>query len=72
MKAVIRMTHTVDVWIEGEDEESIMEWAQEHTPEEVVTIAQKQGVEWACIEDYKEAMIIRDDSNMGDYVKIPS
>lgn len=36
MVAKVRMTHTVELFIEGETEDDIQDWMNNHTPEEVV------------------------------------
>lgn len=36
MVAKVRMTHTVELFIEGKTEEDIQDWMNNHTPEEVV------------------------------------
>lgn len=39
MKCKVRLTHTVEMFVEGESEEAIMDWLYSTTPEEAVDMA---------------------------------
>lgn len=56
-KYKIKMTHTVELFVEAENEESVMDWMNTHTPEEVSR--RKLGAS-----EYNDEIIcqIRDDS----------
>ena len=43
MIAKVKMTYTVDVFVKGENEEQIMDWARQHTPSEAQDDAAKSG-----------------------------
>lgn len=64
MKCKVRLTHTVEMFVEGESEEAIQEWLLCTTPEEAKEMA-SNGV----IEHFDEEIVCeaRDDSKI-DYV----
>lgn len=39
MKCKVRLTHTVEMFVEGESEEAIMDWLYSTTPQEAVDMA---------------------------------
>lgn len=61
MKCKVRLTHTVEMFVEGESEEAIQEWLLCTTPQEAKEMAIR-GVS----EDYDEEIIcfVRDDSEV--------
>jgi len=62
MIAKVRLTCTVDVFVKGESEDQIMDWAREHTPSEASDDAAKSGN--LIDENYEEEILccVRDDS----------
>lgn len=64
MKCKVRLTHTVEMFVEGESEETIMNWLLCTTPQEAVDLA-VNGVS----EDYDEEIVcqVREDSDV-DYI----
>lgn len=64
MKCKVRLTHTVEMFVEGESEEAIQEWLLCTTPEEAKEMA-NNGV----TEHFDEEIVceVRDDSKV-DYV----
>ena len=64
MKCKVRLTHTVEMCVEGESEEAINEWLICTTPEEARDIAHN-----AVDQEYEEEIIcyVDDDSEV-DYV----
>lgn len=64
MKCKVRLTHTVEIFVEGESEEAIMDWLLFTTPQEAKELA-SNGV----IEHFDEEIVceVRDDSEV-DYV----
>lgn len=64
MKCKVRMTHTIEFFVEGKSEDKILDWMYNKTPEEVRELI--KDVEY---EDYTEEIIcpIADDSIV-DYV----
>ena len=64
MKCKVRLTHTVEMFVEGESEEAIMDWLLCTTPEEAVDMAHN-----AVDQEYEEEIIceVRDDSDV-DYI----
>jgi hypothetical protein len=64
MKCKVRLTHTVEMFVEGPSEEAIQEWLLCTTPEEARDMAIR-GIS----EDYNEEIIayVRDDSEV-DYI----
>lgn len=64
MKCKVRLTHTVEMFVEGESEEAIMDWMLFTTPEEAKKMAYN-GVE----EHFDEEIIcnVREDSEV-DYI----
>lgn len=59
MKCKVRLTHTVELFVEGKDAESIMEWLSQTTP--VGAIHATQG---NVMEEYDDEILceVRDDS----------
>jgi hypothetical protein len=64
MKCKVRLTHTVELYVEGESEEAIMDWLLCTTPQEAKDMANN-----AVEEDYEEEIIceVMEDSDV-DYV----
>lgn len=64
MKCKVRLTHTVELFVEGKDEEAIMEWLNQTTPEDAIHYADGN-----VTEEYDEEILfeVRDDSVM-DYI----
>lgn len=64
MKAKVRLTRTVELFVEGKSEDAIMDWIRQTTPEGAYLVADG-NVE----EEYNEEIIciVRDDSVV-DYV----
>lgn len=64
MKCKVRLTHTVEMYVEGESEDVIMDWLLCTTPEEAVDMAHN-----AVDQEYEEEIIceVREDSEV-DYV----
>lgn len=64
MKCKIRMSYSIELFVEGKDEEEIYDWMSEHTPEEV-----KKMVSNLNSEEYDDEIIcnVRDDSFV-DYI----
>ena len=64
MKCKVRLTHTVEMFVEGESEEAINEWLICTTPEEARDIAHN-----AVDQEYEEEIIcyVDEDSEV-DYV----
>lgn len=58
MKCKVRMTHTIEFFVEGKDEETIQDWMACRTPEEVKELIDD------CDEDYTEEILcpVREDS----------
>ena len=67
MKAKVRLTHTVELFVESESIDKIQDWLAGTTPEEAYMFAYNNG---RCVEsNYEEDIIceVRDDSEV-DYV----
>ena len=64
MKCKVRLTRTVEMFVEGKDEDAIMDWLRETTPEEACLLA-TNGIN----QSYDEEIVccVRDDSDV-DYV----
>ena len=64
MKCKVRLTHTVEMYVEGESEDAIMDWLLCTTPEEAVDMAHN-----AVDQEYEEEIVceVREDSEV-DYV----
>lgn len=64
MKCKVRLTHTVEMFVEGDSEEAINEWLCCITPEEASDIAHN-----AVDQEYEEEIVcyVDDDSEV-DYV----
>lgn len=64
MKCKVRLTRTVELFVEGKDEETILHWLYNTTPEEAYLLT--DGV---ADDSYDEEIIcyVRDDSDV-DYV----
>ena len=67
MKARVRLTYSVELSVEGANEDVIMDWLEQTTPSEAHECAAKNG--HIICEDYDEEIVcpIRDDSVV-DYV----
>lgn len=65
MKCKVRLTHTVELFVEGKDEEAIMDWLSQTTPEQAYDLTDGN----LEMDEYDEEMIcpVRDDSIV-DYV----
>lgn len=65
MKCKVRLTHTVELFVEGKDEEAIMDWLSQTTPEQAYDLADGN----LEMDEYNEEIIcpVRDDSIV-DYV----
>lgn len=59
MKCKVRLTHTVELFVEGKDKEAIMDWLSQTTPEGASVV-----VGGNVIESYDEEILyeVRDDS----------
>ena len=67
MKAKVKLTHTVELFVESESMDKIQDWLAGTTPEEAYMLAYNNG---RCVEsNYEEDIIckVRDDSEV-DYV----
>ena len=64
MKAKVRLTRIVELFVEGETEDDIMDWLAETTPEEAYLVADGNAEE-----EYKDEIVcfVREDSVV-DYV----
>lgn len=64
MKCKVRLTQTVEMFVEGESEEMIMDWLYSTTPQEAVDLAAKM-----VDVTYDEEIIctVREDSDV-DYI----
>ena len=64
MKCKVRLTRTVEMYVEGKSEEAIVDWLSQTTPEDAYYLADG-GVD----DQYSEEVlyVIRDDSDV-DYV----
>ena len=64
MKCKVRLTHTVELFVEGKDTETILDWLYQTTPEEAIHAANGN-----VTEEYDEEILfeIRDNSVV-DYV----
>lgn len=67
MKCKVRLTHTVEMFVEGESEDAIMDWLLCVTPQEAANCAEKCGK--GVSEYYDEEIVchVREDSEV-DYV----
>lgn len=67
MKCKVRLTHTVEMFVEGPSEDKITDWLCATTPQEAKDCAYQNG-KFVC-EDYDEEIlcIVIDDSEV-DYV----
>ena len=67
MKCKVRLTHTVEMLVEGSSEDAIMDWLRSTTPVEAKFLAEEnEKIVW---QDYDEEIVcpIRDDAEV-DYV----
>ena len=55
MKCKVRLTHTVEMFVEGPSEDAIQEWLLETTPQEAKDLARNNGN--YVSEDYDEEII---------------
>lgn len=65
MKCKVRLTRTVELFVEGKDEDAIMDWLTQTTPEEAYELAQGN----VYTDEYEEEIVcpVRKDSIV-DYV----
>ena len=65
MKCKVRLTRTVEMFVEGKDEDAIMDWLRQTTPEEAFRLADGHVND----EAYEEEIVceVREDSVV-DYV----
>ena len=66
MKCKVRLTRTVELFVEGKNEEAIMDWLYQTTPEKAYLLADGD------VEDeYNEEIIctVRDDSDVNYVIK---
>ena len=67
MKCKVRLTHTVELFVEGKSEDQILDWLNQTTPEEAYLLAYDNDGQPES--DYSEEIVceVRDDSEV-DYV----
>jgi hypothetical protein len=67
MKCKVRLTHTVELYVEGKSEDQIQDWLAQTTPEEAYLLAYENS--YTVESDYSEEIIctVRDDAEV-DYV----
>lgn len=70
MKCKVRLTHTVELFVEGKSEEQILDWLNCVTPEEAYLIAYNNGGHPGTVYDEEIVCEVRDDSEV-DYVVNP-
>lgn len=64
MKAKVKLTHSVEIFVEGESEDEIMDWLRQTTPRQVVELISDQSLD----ESYDEEIIcFVDDNSIVDY-----
>lgn len=65
MKCKVRLTRTVEMFVEGKDEEAIIDWLRQTTPEEAYQLANGD----VNNQEYDEEIVceVREDSDV-DYV----
>lgn len=67
MKCKVRLTHTVEMFVEGPSEEAIQEWLLCNTPQEAKDCAYQNGK--IVTEHYDEEIVCPvDDNSEVDYV----
>ena len=65
MKCKVRLTYSVEMFVEGESEEAIVDWLDYTTPTEAKSLAENNFV----TEDYSEEIICHvQDNSVVDYV----
>ena len=65
MKCKVRLTYSVEMFVEGESEEAIVDWLNCTTPTEAKNLAENNFV----TEDYSEEIICHvQDNSVVDYV----
>lgn len=66
MKCKVRLTRTVELFVEGKNEDAIMDWLRQTTPEEAYLLADGD-----VDETYDEEIIcpVRDDSDVAYVIK---
>lgn len=67
MKCKVRLTHTVELYVEGKSEEQIQDWLAGTTPEEAYLLAYDNGKQVESKYDEEIVCVVRNDSNV-DYV----
>ena len=67
MKCKVRLTHTVELYVEGKSEEQIQDWLAGTTPEEACLLAYDNGKQAESKYDEEIICVVRDDSKV-DYV----
>lgn len=62
MKCKVRLTHTVELFVEGKDEETIIDWLNETTPMSAYLLSDGNAME-----EYDEKILfeVRDNSVVG-------
>lgn len=65
MKCKVRLTHTVELYVEGKSEDQIQDWLAKTTPEEAYLLSNGYAVD----SEYDEEIVcvVREDSEV-DYV----
>ena len=66
MKCKVRLTRTVELFVEGKDEEAILDWLYQTTPEGAYLVADGD-----VYDEYEEEIIcvVRDDSEVNYVIK---
>jgi hypothetical protein len=66
MKCKVRLTRTVELFVEGKDEDVIMDWLSQTTPEEAYLLT-----DGSVIESYDEEILyhVRNDVAVGYVIK---
>ena len=67
MKCKVRLTHTVELYVEGKSEDQIRDWLVQTTPEEAYLLAYNNGKQAESEYDEEIVCVVRDDSEV-DYV----
>lgn len=63
LKFKVKMSHTVELYVEGKSEEAVVDWMYSKTPEQVKELAP------FCIEDYEDEVLCSVvDNAVVDYV----
>ena len=65
MKCKVRLTYSVEMFVEGESEEAIVDWLNRTTPTEAKKLAENSYV----TEDYSEEIVCHvQDNSVVDYI----